>query len=246
MRCTRAALITAKNLGEIELDRVRHGHSYEAQNARVRTWAKELLHTMGVRVLGSGSAESLGPAPKSGRVIVANHRSMLDVLVVLSRFGGHLLARGDLATWPAIGRLARVAETLYVDRSNPTNGAASIRAVSETLSRGHTVTVFAEGTTFSDDEVREFHAGAFVAALRAQAEVIPLGLAYAEPHAIYFEESFGVHLRRLLASRSTNVSLRVGGEIDHAGLNAKRFAQKSRESVQGLVTAARESLVNQR
>ena len=242
LRAARVGVDTARHLAGIEGDRRLDGPSYAARDARVRRWAADALRGARVEVLTDPAGLVLGPAPAGGRLIVANHRSMLDVLLLLSRFGGHMLSRGDLARWPVFGRLAAVGETLYVDRSNPTSGATSIREVTRTLSLARTVTVFAEGTTFPDDEVRPFHPGAFVAALGSGAEVVPVGLAYGEPHAVFFEEPFGAHLARLMAAPKTRVALRVGGAVDPSGMNARRLAEATRTAVHGLVHEARRSL----
>ena len=101
----------------------------------------------------------------TGRMVVSNHRSMLDILVLLAAFGGHLLSRDDLARWPVIGRLAPYAGTLYVDRSSTASGSAAMLAMISRLREGRSLTVFPEGTTYPDDTVRDFHAGAFAAAL---------------------------------------------------------------------------------
>lgn len=242
LRSARVTAHTVRHLARIEIDRAVDGESYAARDARVRRWAGDALASAGVEVVVDPSGPVLGPAPSGGRLLVANHRSMLDVLVILSRFGGHMLSRGDLAKWPVFGRLAAVGETLYVDRSNPTSGASSIRELSRQLSLGRTVTVFAEGTTHPDDAVRPFHPGAFVAALGAGAEVVPLGLAYADPHAVFFEETFGAHLTRLMTAPKTRVALHVGPSVDPHGLNAKRLAEATRTAVQAAVDDARRSL----
>ena len=143
---------------------------YDLQNLWVGRWSRALLTLFGVdlRVYGQVS-----PPKGCGRVIISNHRSTLDVGVLLSIFGGHMVSRADLARWPLMGLAAREAGTIFVDRANAASGAGAIRAMTEVLRRGHTVVVFAEGTTFADDEVRPFHGGAFVAAVVAKAEVLP-------------------------------------------------------------------------
>ena len=66
-------------------------------------------------------------------MVVSNHRSMLDILVLLARFGGHMLSRDDLGRWPVI-RLARpLLRTLYIDRSSPTSGATLHPRMSDRL-----------------------------------------------------------------------------------------------------------------
>jgi len=184
----------------------------------------------------------LGPVPEGGRMVVSNHRSMLDILVLLARFGGHMLSRDDLRHWPLIGWLAGFSETLYIDRSSPSNGAASIREMSDRLAERHTVTVFAEGTTWPDDEVRPFHPGAFVAIARTGGEVVPVGLAYEGPHAIYFQEPFAVHARRVLLRPKTRVAVSVGRPIPVGRLTAKTLGAVTHERVQGLVRRARSIL----
>ena len=104
-----------------------------------------------------------------GHLVVANHRSTADILVLLRTFGGRMVSRADLAGWPLVGAAARAVGTLFVDRSDAASGATAVRAIRTRLVAGDTVIVFPEGTTFPDDEVRPFHAGAFVAARAARA-----------------------------------------------------------------------------
>ena len=109
---------------------------------------------------------------------MTNHRSAIDIGVVLATFGGTMVSRADLASWPVVGAAARAVGTVFVDRSSAKSGAATIRAIQKHLEEGQTINLFPEGTTFDGDEVRPFHGGAFVSAVRAEAEVLPVGLAY--------------------------------------------------------------------
>src|SRR6478609_5701447 len=88
------------------------------------------------------------------------------------------VSRADLAGWPVIGLAARRVGTLFVDRSDKRSGAAVINAMITGLESGRGVMVYPEGTTFAGDEVRPFRAGAFLAAQRAGAEIVPVGIAY--------------------------------------------------------------------
>jgi 1-acyl-sn-glycerol-3-phosphate acyltransferase len=211
----------------------------DRRDAYVMWWSSWVLGTLGVEVVEDPASARLGPVPEGGRMIVSNHRSMLDILVLLARFGGHMLSRDDLGKWPVIGWLAGFAQTLYVDRSSPTSGAASIRQVSDKLMARRTVTVFAEGTTFPDDEVRPFQPGAFVAITRAGGEVVPLGIAYDGAHAIFFQERFGVHARRVLEAPRTRVAVSVGEPIAVERRTSKALSALTHARVQELVYRAR-------
>jgi 1-acyl-sn-glycerol-3-phosphate acyltransferase len=207
------------------------------RDAWVATWAGALLGLFGVRVL------SRGPAPIHGRghLVVANHRSTADILVLLRAFGGHMVSRADLARWPLVGPAARAVGTVFVDRSDAVSGAAAVRAIRTRLAQGSTVIVFPEGTTFPDDEVRPFQAGAFVAALHSGADVIPVGLAYATGSgAAFVNESFPAHLRRMAAAEPSGVAMCIGAPIViEKKTRAARLRDQTHAEVQRLVHEAR-------
>jgi len=222
------------------------------RDAIVRRWAAAMLDALGVEVVPAH-----GPLARPwteafltrgmdhgtvGRVVVSNHRSMLDIFVLLAAFGGHFLSRDDLARWPVLGRLAPYAGTLYVDRSSRESGSAAVRAMIGRLRMGRSITIFPEGTTFPDDAVRPFHPGAFAAALRTGAPVVPVGLAYEGTHATFFQEPFVAHATRLLSAPRTRVSLAVGEPIATRGAGLRGVQQESQEAVQALVHTARNAL----
>ena len=113
----------------------------------VRTWAKIALRTLGVEVAHVGEI----PAAQGPRLVVANHRSTLDILLMLATFGGHLLAKGEMEHWPIAGTLAKMAGTLFVDRADAQSGATAIRAMKEKLEKGRLVGVFPEGRVLASN-----------------------------------------------------------------------------------------------
>jgi 1-acyl-sn-glycerol-3-phosphate acyltransferase len=225
-----AFLVRERLAGRDERARVREGW--------VGAWCAALLAMFGVRVLAH-SGHSLPPG--RGRLIVANHRSTADILVLLRAFGGHMVSRADIARWPLVGTAARSVGTVFVDRSDAVSGANAVRAIRALLVRGSTVIVFPEGTTFAGDQVRPFHAGAFVAALRSGASVIPVGLAYdAGSGAAFVNESFRAHLARMAAAEPSNVAMWVGEPIAVAqNARAAELRDQAHAEVQRLVFEAR-------
>ncbi|HLK37304.1 MAG TPA: lysophospholipid acyltransferase family protein [Polyangiaceae bacterium] len=203
----------------------------------VGTWCSGVLGLFGVEVLRSGPL----PAPGRGHLVVANHRSTADVLALLRAFGGLMVSRADLARWPLLGLGARAVGTLFVDRADAHSGATVVRMIRSRLVEGATVIVFPEGTTFPDDDVRPFHAGAFAAALRSGADVIPVGLAYSRGSGAQFvNESFGAHLARMAAATPSKVAMCVGAAIAVAdGAKAAPLRDLAHAEVQRLVHEAR-------
>jgi 1-acyl-sn-glycerol-3-phosphate acyltransferase len=218
-----------------------HGPSRdEVQDAWVGRWCSTLLSIFGV------SVDMLGERPRaaassSGLLVVSNHRSTADILVLLGLFGGHMVSRADLARWPLIGSAARSVGTVFVDRSDALSGAATVRTIRTLLTRGRTVSVFPEGTTFADDEVRPFQTGAFVAALHSGARILPVGLAYAKGSgAAFVNESFPKHLARMAAADPSRMALAIGKPIlVEEKARAAKLSTAAHQMVQSLVADAR-------
>lgn len=205
----------------------------------VSTWADALLRVFGVRALVRGELAHTD-APGRGRLVVANHRSTADVLLLLRAFGGHMVSRADVSGWPLLGPAARAAGTLFVDRADASSGAAAVRAIRSRLVAGETVIVFPEGTTFPDDEVRPFHAGAFAAAARADVDIVPVGIAYESGSgAAFVGETFPAHLARMAAAAPSRVALCVGGASPTSARGARALRDSAHAAVQRLVREAR-------
>lgn len=210
----------------------------------LRRWSRSLLELFAVHVehTGQGAAHAADAGEHGrGRLVVANHRSTIDIAVLLRTFGGHMVSRADIGGWPVIGAAARIVGTVFVDRQSAVSGANAIRAMRDLLKAGRTVIIFPEGTTFADDEVRPFHVGAFVAALRTGAEVWPVGLAYERGSgAAFVGESFVKHLSRMAAAAPTRVAMCIGDPIAIADkARAGDLRDRAHAAVQALVTKAR-------
>lgn len=207
----------------------------------LRRWSRSLLRLFGVHVEHRGVRQEARGGARRGRLVVANHRSALDVGILLERFGGHMVSRSDLARWPVVGPAARSVGTVFVDRTSTMSGAATIREVRALLKRGETVLLFPEGTTFEGDLVRTFQAGAFIGALRTDAAIIPVGIAYASGSgAAFVGESFTKHLVRMAGSEPTRVVVRAGEPILlREGAHASEVALLAHDAVQRLVEEAR-------
>lgn len=207
----------------------------------VQRWAQLQLTLLAVEqhIAGLDHVRERTPGPC---LLVSNHRSALDIAALLQLCGGVFLARGDLAGWPGMGTLARAAGTVFVDRDDPGSRAGAIRRVGERLAQGETVLVFPEGTTFPGDEVRRFQAGAFLPLLRSGGVVLPVGLAYDPPEAIFREEEdFPTHYGRLLRLPRCRLSMVIGAALPAQG-KAEALARAAQQAVQALVNEARARL----
>lgn len=212
------------------------------RDAWVARWARALLRLFAIEVVVDGVVPPPTRGHGRGRLIVTNHRSAIDIGVVLATFGGTMVSRADLATWPVLGAAARAVGTVFVDRSSAKSGAGAIRSMQKLLEEGQTINLFPEGTTFEGDVVRPFHGGAFVSAVRAEAEVVPVGIAYPRASgAAFIDETFASHLARMARSGATRMVLSVGTPfVVRKSDRATDITRRAHDEVQTLVARARE------
>ena len=202
----------------------------------VKAWARGILDVCGVS-LRAGGADILPPPKDHARLVVANHRSPLDIPVLLSLVGGTFLSRGDIEHWPVLGRGARLLGTVFVDRDDTRNRASAIRRVHRVLRDGATVSVFPEGTTHAGDDVRSFHAGIFASTRGLPVEILPVGLTY-DCGTEFTEDSLADYASRIGARRKTKVCAVVGTPF-LANEPARVIAARAHAEVQELVALAR-------
>ena len=162
-----------------------------------KTWARLLLRALGIRVKTAAGdaffAESpTGPtglteptaaapgAPGEGALLVANHVSWLDPLVMAATVPSRPLAKREIGEWPLIRTLAAGSGALFIDRERLSALPSAVATVANALRAGDTVVAFPEGTTWCGRGMGEFRPAVFQAAIDAGAAVRPAALRYCE------------------------------------------------------------------
>jgi len=150
-----------------------------------------------------------GSVPSQPCVLVANHVSYFDPIVLSSIVPLSAVAKREVGQWPLIGEVARKLGTLYVTREDAHSGARCLREAQRALEAGVSVLVFPEGTTTHGDSVLPFKRGIFGVAARAKVPVVPVSLRYDRPSAAWVgDESFIPHYMRAMTHACTRVNVR--------------------------------------
>ena len=104
-------------------------------------------------------------------VIVANHQSFLDILVMIM-LHPKLVLLTNKWVWnsPVFGFVVRMADYYPVMQG----AEPSIEALAEKVKQGYSIVVFPEGTRTPDGNMKRFHKGAFFLAENLKLDILPI------------------------------------------------------------------------
>lgn len=96
----------------------------------------------------SGARVEVRGAPLADDVLfVSNHTSWLDIPIIAGATGTTFVASSGIRTWPLVGWLASLNDTIFVDRGDRLGVHGQVGAVREALGRHQPIAIFPEGTT---------------------------------------------------------------------------------------------------
>ncbi len=141
--------------------------------------SSKILGEAGVRLEVTG-AEHLDPARGGAfpAVVVANHQSAIDPVVVASLLHGDftVVAKKE-ARWDPRAVLGSVLlDPAFIDRSSSEKARATMAEVAERVRAGTSLLIFPEGTRSATPVPLPFKKGAFHLAAQARVDVVPVVL----------------------------------------------------------------------
>jgi 1-acyl-sn-glycerol-3-phosphate acyltransferase len=142
-------------------------------------WRRRITHRLAqlaVPVLGVRLVvEGLERLPPESSVVVANHASYLDGVVMKAalppRFS--FVIKREAASMPVAGFLMKRIGSEFVDRHTEGGRRRDAMRVLRRAEEGHALVFFPEGTFDDVPGLKRFHVGAFAAAVRGGMPVVP-------------------------------------------------------------------------
>lgn len=201
-------------------------------NHRVASWYHgRVARILCLRITSSG-APPLPPA-----LVIANHVSWLDIVVLMHLLPTCFLSKSEVRAWPLVGWLAMRGGTLFIRR-----GGGDTRSIAGTIGRHlqheGMLTLFPEGTTSDGREVRPFFSRLFAAAIETDTPVAPVALRYHVGGKLDLEvapytgnQSLGENLYGLLSRPGGSVHVHFAPSIAPAGLERKALAARAHKAV---------------
>lgn len=151
-----------------------------------RLWHRLALLIVGVRVNVTGSPPRARPV-----LIVSNHVSWSDILVLGSVMELCFVAKSEVRQLAGINVLAWLQRTVFIDRDRRRSAGYQADSIAARLTAGDAMVLFAEGTTGDGHRVAQFKSallGAAQTALRearfAHVTIQPVAIGYTRLHGL--------------------------------------------------------------
>jgi 1-acyl-sn-glycerol-3-phosphate acyltransferase len=196
-------------------------------------WLRRGVAVLGVRVLARGRPHH---APV---LMLANHISWLDILVLATQSDSSYVAKAEVAQWPLIGWLAEMGGTEFVKRGSLQDLPRVLEQMAWRLKAGQQLTVFAEGTSGAKVLPSRFRPRLLQAAVAAKVPVQPVAIYYgSHPESLAFvgEESFVHNLWSLLGAEPALAEITYLPVLGTLSGNCRLLADESWRAVTHALT----------
>ncbi|MEM9920164.1 MAG: lysophospholipid acyltransferase family protein [Bacteroidota bacterium] len=176
-----------------------------------RKWADRMTRILGLRI------QMEGRIPEGPCLLVGNHRSYIDPVIILRDVLALPVAKSEVRKWPVVGIGAEVTGTLFVQRSNPQNRRAIRHQIAQTIKeKGYPIILYVEGTTHIEPTTIDFKVGMFVMAAREKLAVVPVAIDYENLDSAWIgDDTFVPHFFRTFGKPYTNLRISYGSPIYH-------------------------------
>lgn len=162
---------------------------------------------------------------KKPALLVLNHLSYLDVLVLASQAPMCFVTSVEMKESLGLGWIVRLAGCLFVERRDKRSLHKEVLEITEALKHGFHVVVFPEATSTNGEELLRFRSPLFTAAVDAGVDVKTMALNYdhidrspitkrnRDIVCWYGDMTFAPHVLRLCKCREIHVAISEGARL---------------------------------
>ncbi len=119
-----------------------------------------------------------GQLERGGYVIIANHVSYVDGIVLGSIFPIVFVSKREVKKWPIVGQWNVLCGTIFINRQRKNEVGALVREMTRKLRQEANILLFPEGTSTNGEKMLPFQTAPLAAPLRSRSIIVPVTLAY--------------------------------------------------------------------
>lgn len=190
---------------------------FRKYNHKIRLcWAKFQLFFIGLKI------EFRGNFDKNANMIMMNHQSLLDIIILESIYPRNLswIAKKEIAEIPILGLILKLPKMIPIDRKNPRSIVKLLIDAKDRLLNGRVIAIFPEGTRSRGEKLLKFQTGAKVITQKLDLKVQPIVLV--DTAKILDSKKFMLNIKR---------SIKVIA-LDLIDTSDEKWLEKTREKMQ--------------
>src|SRR6266576_421877 len=188
-----------------------------------RNYTLLLRLILNIKVTVSGDE---GQLERGGYVIIANHVSYVDGIVLASIFPILFVSKREVKSWPVVGQWNVLCGTIFINRQRKNQVGFLIEEMTRKLKQEANILLFPEGTSTNGEKMLPFQTVPFGAPLRNRSIIVPATITYKtideEPVTAvnrdfvywYGDMEFAPHFWNLLGRRSVEVLVTIQPKIE--------------------------------
>ncbi|MGH7875856.1 MAG: lysophospholipid acyltransferase family protein [Candidatus Binatia bacterium] len=188
-----------------------------------RNFTLLLRMILNIKVMVTGDE---GQLERGGYVIIANHVSYVDGIVLGSIFPILFVSKREVKSWPIIGQWNTLCGTVFINRQHKEQVGNLVEEMTSKLKQEANILLFPEGTSTNGEKMLPFQTVPLAAPLRHRSIIVPTTIAYkslddepvsaANRDAIYWygDMDFLTHFWQLLGHRSIEVLVTIQSKIE--------------------------------
>lgn len=199
---------TVLRVAQITISRLVLGENLNRSMRIRKSWARHLLPAIGVQIRTSGTP------PDFPCILMGNHRSYLDPIILISEVNAYPVSKAEVSTWPVIGFGAKLSGVLFLKRESESSRKLTLKGIAEKLQAGFPVILFPEGTTHSFPTTIPFKSGGFKLAATERVPIVPVAIDFSSTKDHWIgNDSFLPHFLRRFGESRMLVQVRYGNPI---------------------------------
>jgi 1-acyl-sn-glycerol-3-phosphate acyltransferase len=190
------------------------------RNWHFQTWALLVVWLLNIKI------NLTNVSPRTPFLLVANHLSYVDIIVLASRLQCAFVAKQEVSQWPVVGWLSKSTDTVFINRKQHRNLIAASGEIHQLIDKGLGVVLFAEGTSTDGKRVAPFKSAMLEMAAQKRVPVYYASISYstkfdetaADKSVCWWGDmTFTDHFFRLLQLSGFEAVLKFGPEPVVAG-----------------------------